>query len=131
MGDFNLFFDSNLDAQGGNPAIKKKYLDKFIKLKESNDFCNIWRVRNTKSKWFAFSQKYSSGFNKRRLDYMLISNTLQEFIIMTKTLTPISTVHSPVLFSLSKKKKAVSEVKDFGNFIASFPPSTKMGTLEM
>ena len=104
MGDFNLFFDSNLDAQGGNPAIKKKYLDKFIKLKESNDFCNIWRVRNTKSKWFAFSQKYSSGFNKRRLDYMLISNTLQEFIIMTKTLTPISTVHSPVLFSLSKKK---------------------------
>ena len=38
VGDFNLFFDSNLDAQGGNPAIKKKYLGKFIKLKESNYF---------------------------------------------------------------------------------------------
>ena len=52
VGDFNLFFDSNLDAQGGNPAIKKKYLDKFIKLRESNYFCNIWRLRNTKSVCF-------------------------------------------------------------------------------
>ena len=35
---------------------------------------------------------------------MFISNTLQEFVTMTEILTPISTDHSPVLFSLSKKK---------------------------
>ena len=29
-GDFNLFFDSKLDAQGGNPTIKKKSLAKLI-----------------------------------------------------------------------------------------------------
>ena len=46
-GYFNLFFDSKLDVQGGNPTIKKKSLAKLIELKESHDLCDIWRVRNT------------------------------------------------------------------------------------
>ena len=49
-GDFNLFFDSKLDAQGGNPTLKKNSLVKFIELKHSYDLCDIWTVRNTKSK---------------------------------------------------------------------------------
>ena len=40
-GDFNLFFDSKLDAQGGNPTIKKKSLAKLIELKKSYDLCDI------------------------------------------------------------------------------------------
>ena len=47
-GDFNLFFDSKLDAQGGNPIAK------LIELKENYDLRDIWRVRNTKSKRFTF-----------------------------------------------------------------------------
>ena len=53
-GDFNLFFDSKLDAQGGNPTIKKKTLAKLIELKENYDLRDILRVRNTKSKRFTF-----------------------------------------------------------------------------
>ena len=45
-GDFNLFFASKLDVQGGNPAIKKS-LAKPIELKEPYDLCGIWRARNT------------------------------------------------------------------------------------
>ena len=86
-------------------------------LKESCDLWDIWRVRDTKSKRFTFAQKHSSGFIQRRLDYMFIPNTLQEFVTMTEMLTPTSTDHYPVLFSLSKGK-AVSEVKEFGNLIA-------------
>ena len=56
-GDFNLFFDSKLDAQGGNPAIKKKSLAKLIELRKNYDLCDIWRVRNTKSKRFTFYTK--------------------------------------------------------------------------
>ena len=67
------------------------------------------------SKRSTFIQKYSSSFFQRRLDYILISKTLQEFVTMTEILTPISTDHSPVLFSLSKK--VLLEVKDFGNLI--------------
>ena len=100
-GDFNIFFDSKLDAQGGNPTIKKKSLAKLIELKESDDLCDIWRVRNTKSWRFNFTQNHSSGFIQRRLDYIFISNTLQELGTTTEVLTPISTDHSSVLFSLS------------------------------
>ena len=61
-GDFNLFFDSKLGAQDGNLTVKKKSLAKPIELKESYDLCDIWRVRNTKSRWFTLTQKHSSGF---------------------------------------------------------------------
>ena len=101
-GDFNLLFDSKLDAQGGNPTMKKKSLAKLIELKESYDLCDIWRVRNMKSRRFTFTQKHSSGFIQRKLDYIFISNTLQELVNTTEILTPISTDNSPVLFSLSK-----------------------------
>ena len=34
-GDFNLFFNSKLDAAGGNPTLRRKSLAKLIKLKEA------------------------------------------------------------------------------------------------
>ena len=34
-GDFNLFFDSKLDAAGGNPTLRRKSLAKLIQLKEA------------------------------------------------------------------------------------------------
>ena len=107
-----------MEAQGGNPTLKKKSLAKLIEFKETYDLCNIWRVRNTKSKRFAFTQKHSSGFIQRRLDYISISNTLQEFVTMTEILTPISTDHSPVLFSLSKEKTTIRG-KGFWKFNSS------------
>ena len=34
-GDFDLFFDSKLDAAGGNPTLRRKSLAKLIQLKEA------------------------------------------------------------------------------------------------
>ena len=99
-GDLNLIFNSKLDAQGGNPTMKKKFSAKLIELKESYDLCDTWRVRNMKSRQLAFTQKNSSGFIQRRVDYIFLSNTLQELVTTTEILTPISTDHSPVIFSL-------------------------------
>ena len=82
--------------------MKKKPLAKLIELKESYDLCDIWRVRNMKSRQFTFTQQHSSGFIQHRLDYIFISNTLQELVTMTEILIPISTDHSPVILSLSK-----------------------------
>ena len=55
-------------------------------------------------KRFTFVQKDSSGFIEHRFDYMFISNTFQEFVIIAEILTPISTDHSLVLICLSKEK---------------------------
>ena len=80
--------------------------------------CDIWRIRNTKVKQFTFTQQHSSGFIQRRLDYFFISNVLQEFASTTDILTPISTDHSPVLFSLSKEKGNIRS-KGFWKFNSS------------
>ena len=88
-GDFNLLFDSKLDAQGGNPTMKKKSLAKLIELKESYDLCDIWRVRNMKSRQFTFAQQHSPGFFQSGLEYVFISNTLQELATTTNILTCI------------------------------------------
>ena len=117
-GDFNLFFNSNLDTAGGNPTLKRKSLAKFIELKEAYDLCDIWRVRNAKVKQFTFTQQHSSGFIQRRLDYFFILNGLQEFASTADILAPISTDHSPVLFSLSKEKGTITS-KGFWKYNSS------------
>ena len=118
-GDFNLLFGSKLDAQGGNPIMKNKSLAKLIELKESYDLCDIWRVRNMKSRQSTFTQQHSSGFVQRRLYYIFISNTLQELVTTTEILTPISTDHFPVILSLSKGNDFLRG-KGFWKFNSSF-----------
>ena len=56
---------------------------------------------------------------QRRLNYILILNTLQEFVTMTEILTPISTDHSLVLFPFSKEKVTITS-KRFWKFNGSF-----------
>ena len=76
-GDFNLFFDSQLEAEGGSPKLKKSSIAKIIKIKETHDLIDIWRVRNQHEKKFTFTQRHAAGFLQRRLDYIFISNSLQ------------------------------------------------------
>ena len=49
-GDFNVFFDTNYEAQGGKLALKIKSVAKLIHIKENLELCDIWRVRNSKEK---------------------------------------------------------------------------------
>ena len=49
-GDSNFFFDTSLDSYGGKPTLKKKFIAKFIELKRKFDLCDIWRIRNPKTK---------------------------------------------------------------------------------
>ena len=55
--DFNIIFDSFLDAQGGNPILKKHTLAKKIQIKERLNLVNIWRIQNPKTKRFTFRQQ--------------------------------------------------------------------------
>ena len=116
--DFDLFFNSKLDTAGGNPTLKRKSLAHCIERKEAYDLCDIWRIRNTKVKQFTFTQQHSSGFIQCRLDYFSILNGPQEFASTTDILTPISTDHSPVLFSLSQEKDNIRS-KSFWKFNSS------------
>ena len=115
-GNFNLFLNSKFDVKRGKTCYQKKSLAKLIQLKESYDLCDIWRIRNPATSTFTFRQKHSTGFIHRRLDYIFISNTFQEFVNDTRILTFLSTDHSPVL-SLFKEHNT-QKAMDFGNSIA-------------
>ena len=41
-GDFNLFFDIDLDAEGGFPKLKIKSLSKLLSMMPENDLCDIY-----------------------------------------------------------------------------------------
>ena len=88
-----------------NLLSKKKSLAKLIQLKELYDLCDIWGNRSPVTSTFTFRQKYCTGFIQRRLDYIFISNSLQEFVNDTSILTSLSTDHSPVHLSLLKENK--------------------------
>ena len=100
-GDFNIFFSSKLEARGGKAIPKRKSIIKFVDIKETLDICDIWRIRNFKRQNFTFRRNHSIGFIERQLDYIFVSNYLQEFFNYTDVLPAISTDHFPVLISLS------------------------------
>ena len=103
-GDFNIFFNAKLEAKGGKPLLKRKFIIKLAEIKESLDICDIWRIRNPNTWNFTFRQNHSSGFIEHWLDYILILNCLQEFVNNTDILFAISTDHSPYFISLLSDK---------------------------
>ena len=103
--DFNLHFDSKLEAKGGKPVLKKQSIAKMIELLENFDLCDIWRIRNLKKKRYTFRLNHFSGYIQRRLDYFFVSNSVQEAIKSTDILAAFSTDHSPIFISLSKSNE--------------------------
>ena len=96
-----MFFNTSLEIQGGNPILKKKSLPKHIEIRETFDLCDIWRIRNPKSKFFTFHQNHVSGRIQRRLDYFLISNFLQETVIRADVLASFCSDHRPIIFTIA------------------------------
>ena len=104
-GDMNLYFDTSLDALGGHPSLKNKSLLALINLLEKLDVCDIFRIRNPNKKRFTFRQKNRNKTSiHRRLDYIFLSNSLQEFANNTDMLPSILSDHSPVILSLNEDK---------------------------
>ena len=100
-GDFNFFHDKKLEASGGNPKLKKASIAKLTELKETYNLCDIWRIRNTKKRCYTFRQNHATGLIQRRLDYIFVSSSLQEYLKTTDILNAFSTDHSPVFCSFS------------------------------
>ena len=88
-GDFNFYFNEKLETSGGSPLLKKHSISKFLEIKESLNLCDLWRVRNPKMKTLI----------QRRLDYLFISQKLQESVKKIQILSSFSSDHSPILAS--------------------------------
>ena len=94
-----MIFDRNLESAGGNPLLKKHSLSEIIKLNKNLNLCDMWRVCNPQKKLLTFQQKHFTGIIQRRLDYIFVSNVLQESVKKTEILNAVSSDHSPVFCS--------------------------------
>lgn len=104
-GDFNVIFDVHLDALGGNPSLKTKSLPPLIKLIDKLDVCDIFRIRYPKRKRFTFRQNISQKrVLHRRLDYIFVVNSLQEYVTKVDILPAFLSDHSPVVVSIDLSK---------------------------
>ena len=52
--DFNIFFDTSLDAKGGTLTLKSRSINKLIELNETLDLCVMWRIRHPKKRKYTF-----------------------------------------------------------------------------
>ena len=105
-------------ASGGNPALKKKSVSKLIQLLGKYDQIDIWRIRNPFSKRYTFRKNDFSGYIQRRLDYIFVSNTLQESLQQIRILLFFCSDYSPFLVSYNKPTE-ISVGKNFRKFNSS------------
>ena len=80
----------------GNPTLKKKSISKILQLIEQHNLIDIWRIRNPILKRYTFRKNHFSGFIQRRLDYIFVSNNIQENIKDTNILPSFCSDNSPL-----------------------------------
>lgn len=93
-GDFNNVLDPNLDKKGGVKNVKEKSLSILNEMKEEFDLLDIWRVRNPTLSRFTWRQR--KPLVQCRLDYWLVSDSLQDNVKTTSIIPAIATDHSMI-----------------------------------
>ncbi|KAL9963682.1 hypothetical protein ACROYT_G027211 [Oculina patagonica] len=93
-GDFNIFFDENLDCFGGNRKIKDRSVNEIKDMMSENDLIDIWRIRHPDDKRFTWRQK--TPLIQRRLDFWLVSDSCQEEVLATDVIPAIKSDHSAI-----------------------------------
>ena len=74
------FSVKSLDVKVETHTLKKYSISYTIKILQTFDFCDIWRIINLKTKLFTFRQKHFFDVGQCRLDYIFILKSLQETI---------------------------------------------------
>ena len=97
-GDFNCSL-SPKDARGGNYQQKYRTIAVIEDLNDSYDLVYIWHLRHPID--VNFTWRTYSPLIQRRLDYFLLSNELQPYIINTDILPGVSSDHSVILVEIN------------------------------
>ena len=85
-GDFNCLLNPKLDKTGGVMVPRKMVIYNIRCLQNEWDLVDIWRIKNPQTKSYTWSQRLQQIFC--RLDYWLVSNNLQDFVISTYIIRP-------------------------------------------
>ena len=92
-GDFNVILDPEFDGLGGKPKLRDSV--KIIEqIRLSFDLTDIWKVRNPDERRFSWRQK--NPVIHRRLDFWLLSSSLQEDVESVEIVPAIKSDHSAI-----------------------------------
>ena len=93
-----MYFDTKLEADSGNPKLKVNSLTQLENILEENDLCDIFGVQNPYVRCFSWRQR--TPFKQRRLDYIFVSNSLQEPVTKIEIIPSVLSDHSAVILKL-------------------------------
>ena len=96
--DFNIYFVTKLDADRGDPRLKVNSLTQLEIILKENDLCDIFRVQHPYVRCFLWRQ--NMPFKQRRLDYIFVSNTLQESVTQIDVIPSVLSDHFAVILKL-------------------------------
>ena len=97
-GNFNMIFDTYLDADGGSPAIKFKSAAKLLSMMSDNDLCDIFRIRNPETRRYTW--RWKTPFEQRRVDFFLVSDSIQENVHFVNIIPSVGSDHSAIKIKL-------------------------------
>ena len=100
-GDFNTYLNANIDKNGGKTQHISTYTSNLINFIEEYSLVDIWRLRNKDKLQFTWLGKSNRELIQSRLDFFLVSVTLESEIINTTISPSICTDHSLVSLSLT------------------------------
>jgi len=98
-GDFNYIIDYNIDRKGGSVKKWPKCNEVFKSMTDVYELIDIWRVRNPTKKRFTWRRKNPTPIQSR-LDYWLISDSVQSSVHDCCIMPGIHSDHSAVKISL-------------------------------
>ena len=98
LGDFNVVLDNELDIISGLPH-SKHTVENFNSVLNRMNLIDIWRLRNGNNKTYSWSCN-NPIFTARRLDYILISNSLLQYCKDVKIKNIGYSDHKGVIFRL-------------------------------
>ena len=103
-GDFNVVLNEELDKKGGKMGQKSESRKILKQLIESLDLVDIWRVRNPNKRKYTWRQPTPPVHC--RLDYFLISNTLQDLTLNADVLPSFRSDHSGIYINIKDTQRA-------------------------
>ena len=96
-GDFNVPL-SPLDKTGGKLILKTKVIEQIENIASFCELHDNWRVRNPALRRYTWRQRHEQI--QCRLDYFLISHTLQDCVIKAEIIPAVKTDHSAIKIAL-------------------------------
>ena len=97
-GDFNVIFDSSIDKKGGREKIEAvpRSLSQII---ETYDMVDLWRIQHPALKRFSFRKK--TPLIQSRLDFFLVSSSIQDIVDKTDIIPSVWSDHSAITIHIT------------------------------